>query len=141
MELYWGWFSLAAVLIIVEVVSPTFFFLWPGMAAICVGILAMVAPEMGFTARLAIFAVLTAAFAIGWRYYLKRYPAQSRDSDLNQRGVQLIGQTGIVLEAIVNGRGRVRIGDSTWIAEGPDCPEHTPVTVESAKSTILQVRK
>jgi len=141
MELYWGWFTLAAVLIIVEVVSPTFFFLWPGMAAGCVGILAMLFPAMGFIPRLAIFALLTALFAVGWRRYLKKFPPRSDDPNLNQRGAQLIGKTGIVIEAIVNGRGRVRIGDSTWIAEGPDCPEHTPVTVENAKSTILQVKK
>ncbi|TAH37754.1 MAG: NfeD family protein [Alphaproteobacteria bacterium] len=140
-HIHWGWFTLAAILIIMEVVSPTFFFIWPGIAAACIGVLAIISPDMGLTPRLAVFAILTFVFAAGWKAYIKKYPTQSDDPNLNNRAAQLIGRTGIVIEAIKDGRGRVRVGDGAWIAEGPDCPEQTVVTIESAQSTTLRVRK
>ncbi len=139
-QIHWGWFTLGAVLIITEIVSPTFFFLWPGLAAICIGILTFFAPDMGFTARLAIFGILTFVFAVSWKMYGKKNPTKSDDPNLNDRAAQLIGKTGVVIEAIKNGKGKVRVGDGAWIAEGPDCPEQTVVKIEGAQSTILRVR-
>ncbi len=138
-EFHWAWFTLAAALIMIEVVSPTFFFLWPGLAALTVGIVSYVIPDVGFVWRLAAFGVLTFLFAYGWKIYLKHYPNIAGDPALNKRAEQLIGKIAIVTEPIVNGRGRAQIGDSSWVVMGQDCPENTVVVVKGSQSNALLV--
>jgi membrane protein implicated in regulation of membrane protease activity len=140
MEPHWAWFTLAAVLVIIEVVSPTFFFLWPGLAAGIVGFFALTWPDTGSVPRIVLFAILTLILALGWRTYLRRYPPIASDNpNLNQRGQQLIGQKAVVIEAIVNGRGRVRLGDSTWLCTGPDAPVDAVVEITGADGVVLTV--
>lgn len=63
----------------------------------------------------------------------------SDDPNLNRRGHQLVGRAGVVVEPIVGGRGRVRLGDTLWTAEGDDAPEGATVRVTEARGTILMV--
>ena len=42
--------------------------------------------------------------------------------DLNRPAVQLVGRVLVVVEPIEGGRGKVRVGDTLWPAEGPDSP-------------------
>jgi membrane protein implicated in regulation of membrane protease activity len=71
------------------------------------------------------------------------HPAVSKSDqpDLNQRGNQLIGRVLVVEEAIEDGRGKVRAGDTLWPVEGPDIPCGTEVRVTAAKATVLQVER
>ncbi len=61
------------------------------------------------------------------------------DPTLNRGGELLIGRSAIVATAIENGRGRVRIGDSEWIAEGGACPAGSTVVVVGVTGTVLKV--
>jgi membrane protein implicated in regulation of membrane protease activity len=45
----------------------------------------------------------------------------------------------VVCEPIEADRGKVRLGDSLWTAEGPDLPAGTLVRVIASRSTILLV--
>jgi len=65
----------------------------------------------------------------------------SDQPDLNQRGAQLVGRVLVVAEAIEGGRGRVRVGDTLWQAEGPDLPRGAKVKVAAAKATVLLVER
>ena len=60
--------------------------------------------------------------------------------DLNVRGQQYVGRSVVVEQAIENGRGRVRVGDTLWSAEGPDTPAGTSVTVTGTRGTVLVVK-
>ena len=44
-------------------------------------------------------------------------------------------------EAIVNGRGQVKVDDSTWRVEGVDLPAGTAVVVKGVRGTILVVER
>lgn len=59
--------------------------------------------------------------------------------ELNRRGAQLVGMIVRVEEAIEHGRGKVRVGDTLWTAEGPDAPAGTEVRITSAQGTLLRV--
>ena len=59
---------------------------------------------------------------------------------LNRRAEQFIGQRYRLDTAIVGGRGKVRIGDSPWLAEGPDLPAGTEVEVIGVDGTTVKVR-
>lgn len=67
--------------------------------------------------------------------------ARTDEPGLNQRGSDLVGRTAVVSEAIVAGRGKVRIGDTVWIAEGPDMPAGERVNVTASNGVIIRVAK
>jgi membrane protein implicated in regulation of membrane protease activity len=71
------------------------------------------------------------------------HPAVSKSDqpDLNRPAVQLVGRVLVVAEAIDGGRGKVRVGDTLWPAEGPDVPAGTDVRVIAAKATVLVVER
>jgi len=58
---------------------------------------------------------------------------------LNRRTDQLAGRKAIVTDPISGGRGKVRVGDTVWAAEGPDSPAGTVVRIAAANATVLQV--
>lgn len=67
--------------------------------------------------------------------------SESDQPDLNRRGAQLAGRIAIVDQAIDGGRGKVRIGDTVWPAEGPDMPVGSTVRIVSANAMVLVVEE
>jgi membrane protein implicated in regulation of membrane protease activity len=88
---------------------------------------------------LVFLALSVAAALLGRRFF----PAgKSDDTDqplLNQRALQLVGRTATLEEAISNGHGRVRLGDTLWRVSGPDLPSGARVRVMSASNGELRV--
>ena len=62
------------------------------------------------------FAILTLLAARLWWKWLSRRVREQKHSDshLNQRGQQLIGRRFVLESPLVNGRGHMRVGDSSW---------------------------
>jgi membrane protein implicated in regulation of membrane protease activity len=58
---------------------------------------------------------------------------------LNSPTTALVGRTGIIEEAIVAGRGRLKIDETTWSVEGPDMPAGTRAKIAGARGTVLMV--
>jgi membrane protein implicated in regulation of membrane protease activity len=137
---HYGWWLLALALIGAEVVAPGYFLLWIGIAAGLMGVVALAAPDLPALAQAAIFAVLAiASCVLYWKFV--RPLAEQRDDQplLNRRAAQLVGQRFVLCEAIVNGRGKVKVGDGTWLAEGPDLPAGSEVEVTAVEGTTLKV--
>ncbi|NUO72762.1 MAG: NfeD family protein, partial [Frateuria sp.] len=59
---------------------------------------------------------------------------------LNRRGEQMIGQRFVLIEAIVNGRGKARVGDGEWLVAGPELPLGATVEVVGVDGNTLKVR-
>ena len=137
----YGWWVLALVLIAAELVAPGYFLLWIGLAAAVMGLIMLVVPGLGFLAQAVIFAVLSILICfVYWKYI--RPATELRDDQplLNRKGARMIGRRVAVVEAIVNGRGKVKIGDSVWLAEGEDRAVGSVVEVLSVSGTTLTVR-
>ena len=85
-------------------------------------------------------ALLVADVAID---FVWAHPAISKSDqpDLNRPAAQLVGRVLVVAEAIEDGRGKVRVGDTLWPAEGPDVTAGTEVRVIAAKATVLVVER
>jgi inner membrane protein len=64
---------------------------------------------------------------------------KSDQPDLNRRAEQLIGRVLLLEEAIEGGRGKVRVGDTLWLAEGAELPAGTRVKVTAVRRDALQV--
>jgi membrane protein implicated in regulation of membrane protease activity len=136
----WNWFILAVVLFILETMIPGVHFLWFGLAAVVVGFLAL-AIGVAWPWQVLAFGLIS-VLAVFWvRKYAQPDVAISDLPDLNVRGQQYIGRSLVVEQAIQNGRGKARVGDSTWVVEGPDAPAGARVTVTGAKGTVLVVER
>jgi hypothetical protein len=136
----WNWLILAAVLFVLETVVPGVHFLWFGIAAAVVGVLAFLT---GFSLpfQLVAFALIAVATVFWVRRFAQPEAAKSDLPDLNVRGAQYIGRTVVVEEPIVNGRGKVRVGDTVWGAEGEDAPKGEKVEVTGVNGTMLVVAR
>jgi len=135
---WWHWWVIAVAFIILEVLSPTVFFMWMAVAALVVGVLLMFVP-MSWEVQFLLFALLSVVAIMGGRTWFRRHPIKTDQPLLNERGQTLVGQIAVVENPIVNGTGRIHIGDSTWKVRGPDAPAGTRVRIVSAESTVLTV--
>ncbi|MBX9589307.1 MAG: NfeD family protein [Hyphomonadaceae bacterium] len=136
----WNWFILAAALLILETILPGVHFLWFGLAAIVIGFLGLLT-GLTWQWQMLAFGLLSVLTVFWVRKYARPDVAISDQPDLNVRGHQYIGRSLVVEQAIQNGRGKVRVGDTLWAAEGPDAPAGTRVTVTGAKGTVLVVER
>lgn len=141
---FWNWVFLGLVLGALEAVIPGVHFLWFGLSAVVVGILVAVAQALGlgdvltWPWQLILFA-LVSMLSVFWVRTLVRPDGSSELPDLNVRGAQYVGRHAVVEAAIVDGRGRVRIGDTLWAAEGPDMPVGASARITGANNTVLIV--
>ena len=139
--LHFGWWIVALVLIAAELLAPGYFMIWIGFAAAAMGIVAFVAPDLSVLAQAVLFAVLALVSCfVYWRFVRKAVTAISDQPLLNRRAEQFIGNRYVLESAIVNGKGKVRVGDSPWLAEGPDLPVGACVEVVAVDGTTLTVR-
>lgn len=140
----WNWWILALILMGLEILAPGTFFLWFGISAFVIGTITLaVGPESTFwvwQTQVVGFVVLSLVAALFGRRYMSRARLDpGEDPLLNQRGVQLIGRTAVVQQAIDGGQGRVSIGETTWRVTGPDLPEGARVRVIDAQGGTLVV--
>jgi len=138
---FWHWFILAAVFAGIEMLTPGFFFIWLGGAALIIGLVTLVISSMSWETQVILFAVLAAASVFAWYKFGRKIAIATDDATLNRRGESLIGRTGTLVEAITNGRGRVKLGDSAWSAEGEDAPVGAKVLVTGVRGAILEVER
>ncbi len=135
---YWHWWVLAIVLLILEVFSPAAFFIWIGFAAGIMGLLLLI-NDFTWQMQFFMFAVLSVFSVVAGRTWFKRNPIESDEPNLNRRGHALIGRVFEVEQAIEDGVGRIRVGDSTWKVTGPDAGAGEKVKVVGVDSTVLRV--
>lgn len=135
------WFAAMVVLLLLETVVPGVHFMWFGAAAAAVGVLALILP-IDWQLQLIAFSLISILTV----FLVRRSSgsganAKSDEPDLNVRGAQYIGRKVVVADAIRNGRGRVRVGDTIWGAEGEDAAEGSEVEVTGVNGTVLVVAK
>jgi membrane protein implicated in regulation of membrane protease activity len=137
---FWHWWALGGLLVIVEAFAPGFMLLWLGIAAGLVGLVLVVWPGLGFGAQLLVYAGLSISSVIGWIWLQRLRPAATDHPNLNRRGSQYVGRRFGLVAPIVNGRGRIKLGDSSWTVAGPDLPAGRIVEVIGVEGAVLEVQ-
>ncbi|RRN58927.1 NfeD family protein [Pseudoxanthomonas sp. SGNA-20] len=135
------WAVLALALIAAETLAPGAFLLWMGFAAAAMLLLVLLLPGLPLLAQVALFVVLS---FLSIQVYRRWFRGRGRQSDrplLNRRAEQNIGLVAPLEQAIVAGRGRIKVGDAFWTVEGPDLPAGTLVRVVAADGAILKVQE
>lgn len=140
LEAHWVWIAIGLALAAAEMAAPGVFLIWMAAAALITGVVAWQA-DIGVPLQVVVFAVLSIVSVFTGRRWLRDNPLVGADPLLNRRGAQLVGQTGLLTTAIDGGPGRVRHGDSEWLAEGPDMEAGTRVRITGTKGSVLQVER
>lgn len=136
---WWAWMILAGVLGLAEMHVPGAYLMWIALGAMLTGA-ADTAFELSLEGQLLIFAAASAlSCAAGYFVYRGMHRRQRGELPLNERHRAMLGERGTVCEAFVNGRGKVRLGDSVWLAAGPDLAEGAPVVVSGVRGTRVIV--
>ncbi|MGA9607353.1 MAG: NfeD family protein [Rouxiella badensis] len=134
------WLSLGGLLLAAEMLGASGYLLWSGVSAALVGVLIWLVP-LPWEWQGVAFAVLTVIAALLWAAWLKRKTTVSEsNASLNQRGQQMVGLHGHLLEQPENGYSRIRIGDSTWRVSCADSLNiGEEVTVTGVEGNTLRV--
>lgn len=138
----WAWWIFGIVLLVAEIVVPGNFLVWVGIAGLLTGLLSNLFWTTGWwvwEVQWLTFAALSALSLWLGRQMLRRNRALTDQPTLNDRGASLVGRTADLIEPIHNGRGRVKIGDTIWIVNGPDLPAGARVRVVASNGSDLKV--
>ena len=135
---FWGWLLVGVALLAAEAATGTGWLLWPAVSA---GLTAMVVltgvtPQPAVQAG--IFAGLTLVVVLAARPWASRPPR----TDLVDRALRVVGQTGEARADFVAGHGRVVVGGAEWLADlegGGELAAGAPVRVVRAQGTRLIV--
>lgn len=134
----WGWVIAGLILLGLELVAPGGILLWLGMAGIVTGIVALLLP-LGWPVQWILFGVLALLSIFAWLRFYKGRALKSDRPYLNRRAERFIGHESVLDEAIVDGFGRVSLGDTVWRVAGPDLPAGTRVRIVAADGAVLRV--
>lgn len=134
---FWHWLVLGVALAIIEVFAPGAFFLWLGISAGIVGIVLWLIPGLDWEYQLLLAAILSVASVVIARRYLTIHPLESDEPNLNLRGHQYVGRTFTLEEPVINGRGKIRVDDSTWKISCDDCDAGTKVVINGVDGVVL----
>tara|TARA_B100001179_G_scaffold180151_1_gene135502 strand:+ start:6323 stop:6811 length:489 start_codon:yes stop_codon:yes gene_type:complete len=135
---YWVWFAIGLALAALELLAPGVYLIWLAAAALITGGLSFLF-GFGWPLEIVSFVSLALITVYSARRYLRDQPIVSSDPLLNQRGGRMVGETALVVQPIESGSGRVKVGDSEWIARGPDIAAGQRVRISGNDGAILLV--
>lgn len=138
----WSWIVLGMVLLGLEILLPGVFLLWSGLAALIVGALSFILGYGGWWTwhgQVLVFLGLSLVLAWFGSRFVRLHDTRSEEPFLNQPGNQLIGRTAVLREPIAEGRGRIQLGDTMWLVQGPDLAIGNRVRVVGVSGSELIV--
>ena len=107
----WNWMILAAILFVLEVMSPGIFLMWFGVAASATALIVF-RYDIAWQWQLIWFCGLSLVSVLLAAKYLRKHPLDSERPLLNERAVQLIGQSFVLIDPIVDGKGSIKTRDT-----------------------------
>jgi hypothetical protein len=116
----WHWWALGALLLAAEIASTTQYLLWPGIAALIVGILKFLDPALDGRLAVFLFAVIAVVATAVWKRSAWGRSDRDTHATLNDRSALYVGRTVKAAENFVNGRGAVLVDDTRWNATVTD---------------------
>ncbi|MDE0303711.1 MAG: NfeD family protein [Albidovulum sp.] len=100
----------------VELLAPSYFLVWPALAAFALGGWLAFAPGLSGNVQVGIFAASSVVLTIAGRWAMSRLDRRDRDaSALNDRSSQMIGRRAYVIE-FDGSEGKIEIDGTLWKA-------------------------
>jgi membrane protein implicated in regulation of membrane protease activity len=137
---WWGWAVAAGLVAVAELHAPGGYLVWVALGGALTAAMVAGFDVAALTSQIGGFAGFAAASCVlGWFVY-RRLPARDRPTTLNRRALALVGARATVCDDFVNGQGKVRLGDGSWLAEGPPLGAGALVIVTDVRGARLVVR-
>lgn len=140
----WHWWLLGGILVLAEAFVPGFVLIWLGLAALATGSVLWLVPGLAWPWQITLFSLLNLLGAGTWLALRRRRAVAAGETEdaaaLNRRAESLVGRIAPLVEPIIDGRGKIRIGDTVWLVSGPDLPAGRRVEVVAAHDALLEVR-
>jgi membrane protein implicated in regulation of membrane protease activity len=134
----WIWAIGGVLLLIAEIIAPGFFLVFVGIAAVLTGLFTLLF-DLGTAPQVALFAIYALlAVMIGKRWYAEPHGGDQRHN-INEPAKRLIGKTVVVVSAVDDHAGRVKVGDGEWNARGGPAAAGERVTVTGVEGNCLTV--
>ena len=132
-----AWLIAAVALGIAELAAPGLFLIFLAIAAAITGVALLALPALPIAIQLVSFAAWSGVAVVVGRRWYRDYPIASSDVLLNDRAARLVGTIVIVEAPIVDGEGRVKVGDGGWPARGPDAAIGERLRVVAVEDGVL----
>lgn len=142
----WHWVGLGIVLISLEVVIGTFDLLWVSAGAFLTAVFALIMPLPigGWEGQLSFFGIVAIAFVASGRTVFKGLRNRvTSHPNLNDRLANMTGQRGEAATNFDQGRGKVKVGDTVWLAQQTDgaaIVAGDAIVVTGAEAGLLKIR-
>ena len=120
----WHWIVFGIALMISEIFLATFFILWFGAAAVAVGVVLYVVPDLSLTWQILLWTIVSSVLAYAWFKYLKPLSIDRTKAGLSKEAI--MGEIGQVLVVPTGDkRGKLRfpapiLGADEWIIISSD---------------------
>ncbi|MGI9569662.1 MAG: NfeD family protein [Desulfobulbia bacterium] len=95
--LWYQWLTLGMLLILGEMLLPSFTLLWFGLAALLTGLLLLLLPSIGLSIQLLFWAMASIGFTVLWFKFFKPTMIDKTKAGISKEAVT--GETGLVIRA------------------------------------------
>jgi inner membrane protein len=118
MDIMWVWFGLGLILLCLEMLSGTLYLLWPGMAALVMGLLSWSLPVFSTAWQIVAYAIFSVLAVLIWRKREKSNPTPR----VGQAQGEEIGRQGVIIATVSPAQpGKIRfsqgvMGSKEWTA-------------------------
>ncbi|MGI9275808.1 MAG: NfeD family protein [Endozoicomonas sp.] len=110
----WHWIVLAFLLLGLEALGTGGFLLGSAAAGFLLGLLLWLMPDLGWPWQFAVFGIASLTFTLAYWKFFRRANEHNDHPELNNRAQQLVGRILVLEEDLVNGQGRIQVGDTFW---------------------------
>jgi len=142
---WWYWIVGGIVLILLELVLPSFSVLWFGLGAIIVGLLVLVAPGFPLTGQILLWSIASVTMTVLWFRVFRRIRHKTR---IGTASGDIIGEIGLlVVDTAPFKRGKVRfqrpiLGAEEWPCTADvEIPAGSRVSLVSVEGSFLKVAR
>lgn len=137
--MFWIWMAAAVVFLIIELATPSFFFICFTVGAVAAGIYGQFCPE-SYPWQIGVFVIISAVLLPLSRKFANKI---SRPSPETSNVDRMINQTAIVTKDIdPDNPGQVRYQGEVWRAEALEkIDKETKVTILSISGTTVKVKR
>ena len=134
----WSWIVAGLILLALELVVPGGYLVWTGVAGILTGLITLV-QQPPWPVQWLIFGILSLVSILTWIRISRNRQEESDRPLLNERTQQFVGQEAVLDQPLINGFGRMALGDTVWRVSGPDLPAGQRVRIVGADGNVLRV--
>ena len=138
MIIAWIWFTIAILLLIIELIKTNGYTLWLSVCAAVIGTLAAYLSQFNGAYQVIVFTVLSCLLCLWWFRSLKQKPIQFNKTNIKN----YIGRLYTLKKSVKNGKGQLEIDGFIWFVHSKqNLPKGTQVKITGTNGVVLLIEK